>query len=54
MQDIYKQVGKKKEVLVDVILNGGVLPEEYAQGGLQMEEGDMVGGPARGGRRRRR
>jgi hypothetical protein len=29
LYDLYCQVGKNKELLIEVMLNGGVLPEEY-------------------------
>jgi hypothetical protein len=29
LQAIYEQVGRKKDVLLEVMLNGGVIPEDF-------------------------
>ena len=50
LYDIYQQVGKNKDLLINTVLNGGVLPEESSDGEEEAKEnnsdidlGDLVG-----------
>ena len=40
--DIYNQVGKDKNILMETVLNGGVLPEQLASSLNQRQEPDDI------------
>lgn len=46
LYDIYVQVGRKKDLMINTVLNGGIMPEdsdEEGKNGSDEDLGDLVG-----------